>query len=321
MRKRHLKLVSTVFATILIMGLIVIAAMRNHGYGEAQIQKKEYVLEELQTETFSTTQVPKEEVIQTDTTILFEENSVITSKTQTSKVQGTEELSDFENKEENETTETKEEKTTSEKNISEEDESIISNVTVTASPIVAHTIMPVAATTVAQTSTVTLAQDTTKSTSTTAAITTETTITCTIETAISKLQDCLVIGKRVIPITYGPATQEMVDDSEVVQDTEFWSDEKNIYFFGHNTRSFSCLSHVEIGDIITVINNGNETKYKVFRCENGTLTEDGMNIKSNADGTYLIFKDFGCETIRLITCRSIFCSTANRLVVIGERIE
>lgn len=142
-----------------------------------------------------------------------------------------------------------------------------------------------------------------------------------IKTITPKTNDCLIIGERVIELAYGPATQEMVDNNDVVQDTELWSDERNKYFFGHNIFSFSCLFGVELGDIITLVNDGVETKYQVFRCETGTLTEDRCNIESNVDGTYLIKTDFGCETIRMITCDSVFSPANYRLVVIGERIE
>ena len=138
--------------------------------------------------------------------------------------------------------------------------------------------------------------------------------------SIEKTNDCIVIKDTVIPIAYGPATQEMVDENDVVQDTELLSDSRNKYFFGHYTRSFSCLHNVEIGDIITVINNGIKTNYRVFRNERGKLTEDGCNIKSLKDDTYLILTDYECETIRLITCYSLNPGRY-RIVVIGEKIE
>ena len=138
--------------------------------------------------------------------------------------------------------------------------------------------------------------------------------------SIEDLNDCILIENNVIPIAYGPATQEMIDNNDVVQDTELLSNDQNKYFFGHYTGSFSCLHKVKVGDIITVKNDGIETQYTVFRSERGELTDDRINIKSVEDGTYLILTDFKCETIRLITC-SAFNPGRYRIVVIAKKNE
>ncbi len=134
------------------------------------------------------------------------------------------------------------------------------------------------------------------------------------------VNDYLEINDQKIKIVYGAANQENIDNNDVVQDTEYWSSAQNIYLFGHVYRSFSCLSHVRQGEIITLVNNGVESKYEVIRSEQGILTEDGFDIKSTQDGCYFIFGDFGCETIRLITCDSAFSRT-RRWVVIGQKIS
>ena len=52
----------------------------------------------------------------------------------------------------------------------------------------------------------------------------------------------------------------------------------------------------------------------------GVLSHHKFNIKSINDDTYFIFTDFGCETIRLITCTSLNPGPY-RLVIIGEKLE
>lgn len=59
-------------------------------------------------------------------------------------------------------------------------------------------------------------------------------IQCTPETARTDIRDALIIGDDVMEIFYGPATQENVDEHDVVQDTSIWSNERSTFFFGHN---------------------------------------------------------------------------------------
>ena len=130
--------------------------------------------------------------------------------------------------------------------------------------------------------------------------------------------NCITINGKSIRIVYKPAVQRNIDRYDVVQDTEIWSNSKDKFFFGHNYRSFSCLTKLKTGDVITLVNNGITSKYVVFRSERGKLTDNNRDIISYEDECYLVKTDFGCETIRLITC---YGYTLDRWVVIGEKIE
>ena len=114
--------------------------------------------------------------------------------------------------------------------------------------------------------------------------------------------DCLVVLDKVIPIYIGKASQANVDKFDVVQDNASFSTEENIICFGHNTRSFSCLHDVLVGDIITLINNGVMRKYQVFLSNEGKLNLDETDI-FDENGNSLVYDRFGFEsTLRLITC-------------------
>lgn len=141
-----------------------------------------------------------------------------------------------------------------------------------------------------------------------------------VESTEAKLENYVRLKNVTIMLNYAPATQENVDKYSVVQDTKYWSNDKDIFLFGHNYRSFSKLSSIKIGDIITLNNYGIESSYKVFRSEKGRLSDDKMGILSLNDGVDLIKTDFEFETIRLITCDFINSRT-ERWIVIGEKMK
>ena len=124
----------------------------------------------------------------------------------------------------------------------------------------------------------------------------------------------------VIDIFYGPANQENVDEHDVVQDTAYWTNNRSIFLFGHNTGSFECLKYIEVGETISLINEGVEKQYIVTRSEEGVLTEDGTDITLNSDGTLFVYSDFGSEDIRLSTCLGGFL-TKERWIVIAKLTE
>lgn len=132
------------------------------------------------------------------------------------------------------------------------------------------------------------------------------------------MQDCVILNDQVIQIVYAPANQSNVDKYDVVQDTEYWTTEKDKYLYGHDYRSFFWLKYVEVGDTVTLINGGVKNEYTVIRSEIGKLTEDMCDVRSTNDDTSLILGDFNCETLRMMTCVSGI-STSYRLVVICEK--
>ena len=134
------------------------------------------------------------------------------------------------------------------------------------------------------------------------------------------VQDAIIIKDNVIDIFYGPANQENVDEHDVVQDTAYWTNNRSIFLFGHNTGSFECLKYIEVGETISLINEGVEKQYIVTRSEEGVLTEDGTDITLNSDGTLFVYSDFGSEDIRLSTCLGGFL-TKERWIVIAKLTE
>ena len=303
MKKRYLKPILTLMAMFLILGTVCIVETLRYGYKEAKIQTTEEMLKTNQENNSSADRAPKEEVTKSTNKKSLYENEDVILQTETSDIQATTATSTIAKLSEISTTST----------------TLVQTTTITELTDFAQITQTTQTTLLQTTPTIITTADTTVYSATTYSDTEETTIET--EPTSTKLEDCLIIKNNIIQITYGPANQEMVDENDVVQDTEYWSDERNKYFFGHNVRSFSCLFEIEIGDIITVINNGIETKYKVFKCEQGILTDDGFNIKSNVDDTNLVFTDYGCDTIRLITCCPVVYPRDYRFVVIGEKIE
>ena len=137
---------------------------------------------------------------------------------------------------------------------------------------------------------------------------------------IKDIRDGLIIKNDVIDIFYGPADQKNVDEHDVVQDTTYWTNSRSIFLFGHNTGSFCWLKYVEVGETISLINDGVKKTYIVTRSEKGVLTEDGTDISISSDGALFVHDDFGYEDIRLVTCLDAF-SSKNRWIVIAQLIE
>lgn len=119
------------------------------------------------------------------------------------------------------------------------------------------------------------------------------------------INDAIIIKDECIAIAYGPATQTNVDSNDVLQDTELFSSSNVTYFFGHNFRSFGVLEEVEVGEIITVRNYGEEVSYKVDISGKGELVNGGMDIKLFDSGQYVVSNRYDKESIVLITCASV----------------
>lgn len=131
------------------------------------------------------------------------------------------------------------------------------------------------------------------------------------------INDAIIIKDECIAIAYGPATQTNVDLNDVLQDTELFSSSNVTYFFGHNFRSFGMLHKVEVGEIITVRNYGEEVSYKVDISEKGELVNGGMDIKLFDSEQYVVNNRYDKESIVLITCASVLRPN-DRWVVIAS---
>ncbi len=135
-----------------------------------------------------------------------------------------------------------------------------------------------------------------------------------------EIKDAIIINGNVMDIFYGVASQENVDEHDIVQDTGYFTDYSSTFLFGHNYGSFSCLESVNIGDLIILVNNGVEKKYVVTRSEKAIVSNNGFDIQSCSDGMRMVYNDFEYENIRLFTCLEESPDTY-RWVVIGQSIE
>ena len=135
-----------------------------------------------------------------------------------------------------------------------------------------------------------------------------------------EIRDAIVIQNNAINIFYGEASQENVDQHDVVQDTKYFSDYSSTFLFGHNYGSFSCLKSVNVGDLIILVNDGVERKFVVTRSEKAVVSNNGYDIQSCSDGVRMVYNDFEYVNIRLFTCLDE-SPDMYRWVVIGQRIE
>ena len=135
-----------------------------------------------------------------------------------------------------------------------------------------------------------------------------------------EIRDAIVIQNNAINIFYGEASQENVDQHDVVQDTKYFSDYSSTFLFGHNYGSFSCLKSVNVGDLIILVNDGVERRFVVTRSEKAVVSNNGYDIQSCSDGVRMVYNDFEYVNIRLFTCLDE-SPDMYRWVVIGQRIE
>lgn len=116
--------------------------------------------------------------------------------------------------------------------------------------------------------------------------------------------NCLIINGNPIEVVIDEPNQDNVNCYDVVQDSWWFSNSRDIFFFGHSYGSFSILNSINLDDTITLINYGIPHEYVVFRSDLGYVTDDNLDIISNDDGQYLVSTSYNYETIRLITCAS-----------------
>ena len=115
--------------------------------------------------------------------------------------------------------------------------------------------------------------------------------------------DCVIISGNVIPVFCGPASQENVDEYDVVQDTQYFCDTNKIMLFGHFYKSFQILDSVAVGDEITLINSDYETHYYVTRSEIALYEDENWDFRFPSDGKAVIKCNYYEPTIILVTCK------------------
>ena len=122
---------------------------------------------------------------------------------------------------------------------------------------------------------------------------------------------------KIIPVEILPAYQIYVDSYDIVQDNgELFSTDKNIFLFGHSTKSFKDLCRLEVNDTIILWNDSVATEF--------TITKNELGLANNTDildcnNKTLLYDSNDKTTIRLITCEvDIFGRPFNRRVIIAE---
>ena len=123
-------------------------------------------------------------------------------------------------------------------------------------------------------------------------------------------------GPIIVPVKIAPATQECVDEFDVVQDNELFSSDENILLFGHDYKSFSCLCKIEEGDKIVLWNDHIPKTYTIETNACGNLNRYGTDILDE-NGNTLLYNNMGGKTLRLITCEADLFLRYNRRVVVA----
>jgi predicted nucleic acid-binding protein len=128
------------------------------------------------------------------------------------------------------------------------------------------------------------------------------------------LTDTLIIKDKIIYLTYADATQENIDNYDVVYATGYMIDlgdgnitiSDNVYpytmIFGHDYKSFSILPNLIPGELFYMNVQGSSVTYEIQRSESGYDSDDGVTIYSYSDNIDILFNDYGYEALILITC-------------------
>ena len=204
---------------------------------------------------------------------------------------------------------------------------------VTSTTVVTHvyTTLPQTADTSTATTTLTITAVTTTSTTIIEDATAETdTISddVTVTEFNIDLTDTLIIKDKIIYLTYADATQENIDNYDVVYATGYMVDlgdgnitiSDNAYpytmIFGHDYKSFSILPYLSVGELFYINVHGQNTPYEVQRSEQAYDNTCGSNVYFYSDDSDILFTDYEYDALILITCFN-----NNRWVVVAKPIS
>ena len=121
-------------------------------------------------------------------------------------------------------------------------------------------------------------------------------------------------------VVLAKCNQSNTDKYDICCDMNFISG-NNPVFFGHNTRSFSKLCKVKTGDYIYFTVNGETLLYKVTISEKAYTINGGTDIEGYYCKEKLIYNSNWNNTIRFFTCYSDGLSSANRWMVVAQKVE
>ena len=119
-------------------------------------------------------------------------------------------------------------------------------------------------------------------------------------------------------VTLADCNQSNTDKYDICCDLDLLKGD-NPVFFGHNTRSFSQLYKIKVGDIIYFTVNGKTSAYKVTISEKATVVNGGTEIRGFNSEVNLLYNDID-NSIRFFTCYYDIFTTANRWMIIAEKI-
>lgn len=134
---------------------------------------------------------------------------------------------------------------------------------------------------------------------------------------VQNTENGVIIQGECIPLVRLPATQKNVDAYDVVQDTELFVRENETILFGHDFHSFFILKYVQVGEIITLINDGQQVNYKVTSNKIGTLNDSNNDIILLDTNEPVIDRSYDEPTLILITCAQGI-NKVNRRVVVAK---
>lgn len=164
---------------------------------------------------------------------------------------------------------------------------------------------------------------TTMQTTVTTTTTVTTAISTTLTTIVENMPNAILFPYLGYPteIAILPAIQKNIDYNDIVlDDGTLFSTPTNRFFFGHMYYSFSSLRKIKTGQKITVWTDSVPKTYTVMLSAEGYMNDTQTDIiidncEMFPEGSSMLYSSTGYDTIRLITCTSVFNTNGRWLVI------
>lgn len=164
---------------------------------------------------------------------------------------------------------------------------------------------------------------TTMQTTVTTTTTVTTAISTTLTTIVENMPNAILFPHLGYPteIAILPAIQKNIDYNDIVlDDGTLFSTPTNRFFFGHMYYSFSSLRKIKTGQKITVWTDSVPRTYTVMLSAEGYMNDTQTDIiidncEMFPEGSSMLYSSTGYDTIRLITCTSVFNTNGRWLVI------
>lgn len=176
---------------------------------------------------------------------------------------------------------------------------------------------------ITKTETTTTTTTTTMQTTVTTTTTVTTAISTTLTTIVENMPNAILFPHLGYPteIAILPAIQKNIDYNDIVlDDGTLFSTPTNRFFFGHMYYSFSSLRKIKTGQKITVWTDSVPKTYTVMLSAEGYMNDTQTDIiidncEMFPEGSSMLYSSTGYDTIRLITCTSVFNTKGRWLVI------